>query len=85
MVTGDTKEQYGEVRDQLTKPDEWFKLEVIAKGSRIQTFVNGAKAANLVNAEGGPLDALGPIRFGVKDEDGKLKIRKIEIKELPPQ
>ncbi|HLW65945.1 MAG TPA: family 16 glycoside hydrolase, partial [Gemmataceae bacterium] len=67
---------------QLTKPDEWFTLEVIAKGNRLQVFVNSVRTADAEDANNNFME--GFIRLGITGKDGELRVRKIEIKELPP-
>jgi uncharacterized protein (TIGR03067 family) len=67
---------------ELTKPDEWFKLEVIAKGNRLQVFVNGVRTTDVEDANRNFMK--GFIRLGITGKDGELHVRKVEIKELPP-
>jgi len=70
---------------QLTKADGWFTLEVIANGNRIQTFVNGQKALEYIDAYKD--FEKGFICLNVNHptgEQGEMHVRKMEIKSLPP-
>jgi len=67
---------------ELTKVDEWFTLEVIAKGNRLQVFVNGQRTADAEDANKNFME--GFISFRMTSTDGELHVRKVEIKELPP-
>ncbi len=58
-------------------PDEWFTLEVEVRGNRIISYVNGKQAALY---ESDDLPKSGHIGIG---RGGNVRIRKIEIKELP--
>jgi formylglycine-generating enzyme required for sulfatase activity/serine/threonine protein kinase len=63
------------------KPDEWYTLEVIAAGNHLVTKVNGATAVDFLD----PLNAYqkGHVALQVWRPANVLKVRKIEIKELP--
>ncbi len=67
--------------DSLTRPDEWFTLEIIAEENRFITKVNGKETANCSD----PLNKYptGHIAFEVWNPDTVVQFRKIEIKELP--
>jgi len=67
---------------ELTKTNEWFTLEVIAKGNRLQVFVNGVRTADAEDANKNFVQ--GFIRLGITGKGGELQVKKIEIKELPP-
>ncbi len=71
------------VREERTKPNEWFTLEVIARGKHFQTFVNGEKALDWTDPA--PQNVTeGNLRFYLLRKDVELHVKKIEIKELPP-
>jgi hypothetical protein len=65
----------------LVRPDSWFTLEVIIRGNRITTKVDGEVAVEVVDEnmlwwnEG---------YIGLQAMAGIVQFRKIEIKELPP-
>ena len=65
----------------LTKPDEWFTLEVEARGNRLTTRVNGEPVSELVDPgqtykKGAiVLQLLGPT---------VVQFKSIEIREMPP-
>jgi hypothetical protein len=67
---------------ELTKTNEWFTLEVIAKGNRLQVLVNGVRTADVEDANKNFVQ--GFIRLGITGKGGELQFKKIEIKELPP-
>lgn len=67
----------------LTRRDQWFTLEVIASGNRLQTFVDGKKAVDFVDIHNE--FKKGFIGLNVRGKDGELYVKKIEIKELPPE
>ena len=64
-------------------PDQWFVLEVIAEGNRIQTRVNGKPAADYRDDE----HRYSQGRLGLHTWGANItfvQFRKIEIKKLPP-
>ncbi len=65
----------------LTKPDEWFTLEIIAQGNRFVTKVNGTRTADCLD----PRNHFesGHIALQVFSPLTTVEFRKIEIKELP--
>jgi hypothetical protein len=67
---------------KLTEDDSWVTLEVIAQGKKATVKVNGTTTAEKVID--GMLDR-GFFDFGLGQVGSILQIRKIEIKELPPE
>jgi serine/threonine protein kinase len=67
--------------DSLTKPDEWFEMEVIAEGGRFTMKINGQEAATC-SVPTNP-HAAGHIGLQVWNPNTVVQFRKIEIKELP--
>jgi hypothetical protein len=67
-------------------PDEWFVLEVIARGNHLQIKVNGNTTADLQDAEARYRSGYIALEtWGLpKAFPTKVHFRKIEIKELPP-
>jgi serine/threonine protein kinase/formylglycine-generating enzyme required for sulfatase activity len=63
------------------KPDEWFTLEIYAKGNHIMTKVNGVMAVDFVDTANA--FQKGNIAFDVWKPDTVVKVRKIEVRELP--
>jgi formylglycine-generating enzyme required for sulfatase activity len=64
------------------RPDEWFVLEVIAQGNRIQTFVNGKKTADCVDEQ----RRYDRGHLALQTWGGNItfvQFRRIDIKELP--
>jgi hypothetical protein len=65
------------------QPDEWFQLEVIARGNHLQVFVDGKQTADYHDEKAQftrghlALQTFGP-------DLAVIRFRKIEIKELPP-
>jgi uncharacterized protein (TIGR03067 family) len=64
------------------KPDEWFTLEVIADGNRLVTRVNGVTTVERDELLGA--FSKGHIALQVWKPDTVIKVRRIEVKELPP-
>ncbi len=62
------------------KAGEWFTLEVIARGGRLQVLVNGRTTADISDAP----SAQGAFALQSRGKGGRVEFRKIEIKELPP-
>lgn len=69
------------VKDQLHKPDEWFTQEVIAEGNHIIIKVNGKTTVDFVDKKNNFKKG----RFAIQQHDPGtvIKVRKIEVKELP--
>jgi len=69
------------VKEQLHKPDEWFTQEVIADGNHIIIKVNGKTTVDFVDAK----NRFKRGRFAIQQHDPGtvIKVRKIEVKELP--
>jgi hypothetical protein len=70
-------------RQAVTQNDKWFTLEVIANGNRLQTFVDGKQTVNFVDIHHDFKE--GFIALTVRGPEGQLHVKKIEIKELPPE
>jgi serine/threonine protein kinase len=66
----------------MTQEDQWFTLEIIAGGNRVQSFVDGKKAVDFVDINNDYKD--GFIALNVRGAEGELHVKKVEIKELPP-
>jgi uncharacterized protein (TIGR03067 family) len=66
----------------VVKPDEWFTLEIFVEGNHLVTKVNGVTAVDFRE----PLDAFkkGHLALKIWHADTVVKLRKIEIKEMPP-
>jgi hypothetical protein len=69
------------VKKQLHKPDEWFTQEVIADGNHIIIKVNGETTVDFVDNH----NSYKKGRFAIQQHDPGtvIKVRKIEVKELP--
>jgi serine/threonine protein kinase len=65
----------------LTRPDEWFTLEIVAQGNHFVTKVNGTQTADCFD----PLNHFtsGHVALQVFSPLTIVQFRKIEIKELP--
>jgi len=61
-------------------PDDWFVFEVIARGDRIETRVNGKVAARVDDRT----ELAGPIGLECFSAKTVVQFRKVEVKELPP-
>jgi serine/threonine protein kinase len=59
----------------------WYTQEVIAEGDRLQVKVNDKLVADTTNRD----VAEGFLGFEIVEGQGEVRIRKIEIKELPPK
>jgi predicted Ser/Thr protein kinase len=81
MPTKNLMASFAVPKQVLTQSDQWFKLEVIANGNRIQTFVDGKKAVNFVDIHNDFKE--GFIALIVRGKEGELHVKKTEIKELP--
>jgi uncharacterized protein (TIGR03067 family) len=67
--------------DSLTRPDEWFTLEIHVEQDRFITKVNGKETANCCGPHGKL--SRGHIGLQVWSPNTVVQFRKIEIKELP--
>jgi uncharacterized protein (TIGR03067 family) len=65
----------------LTRPGEWFTLELIADGTRFVTKVDGQVAGDCVDPADGP--RAGHLALQVFGPRTVVEFRKIEVKELP--
>jgi formylglycine-generating enzyme required for sulfatase activity/uncharacterized membrane protein len=70
------------VKQQLTKPGEWFTLDVIARGKHLETFVNGQKVVDFVDSVENNVTA-GCLRLSAIGDKAELHVKKLEIIELP--
>ncbi len=70
------------VREQRTKPNEWFTLEIIARGKHFRTFVNGEQALDWTDPETTNVTH-GELRFSLQGKDAEFEVKAVEIKELP--
>ena len=70
------------IKEKLHKPDEWFTQEVIAQGNHIVIKVNGRTTVDFVDRE----KSFTKGHFAIQQHDpgGRIEVRKIEVKELPP-
>lgn len=64
----------------LTKPNEWMMLEIIARGQHVITKVNGKTTAEIRNAE---INSQGPILLQQYGEQTVVQFKKVEIREFP--
>src|SRR5205807_2842282 len=62
-------------------PDQWFTLEVIARGPRVQILVNGQIVADYTEPADDPRP--GHIALQALQENTVVRFKNIEIKELP--
>ena len=67
--------------DRETSPDQWFTLDVLARGPDIVVRVNGKKTAQLDGAAKHDVSLKGFLVLEAKTEGSVIHIRKIEIKE----
>ena len=70
------------IKEKLHKPDEWFTQEVIAQGNHIVIKVNGLTTVDFVDRE--KTFTKGHFAIQQHDPGGRIDVRKIEVKELPP-
>ncbi|MEO6708917.1 MAG: family 16 glycoside hydrolase, partial [Planctomycetota bacterium] len=74
------------IRGQLAPPNLWFHVDFVvrdeSKGTRVQTFLNGVKVADSLDADrrhpNGSLRFSGPV-------GGTLELRNWSLERLPPQ
>ncbi|MCS6851910.1 MAG: DUF1080 domain-containing protein [Gemmataceae bacterium] len=70
------------VLEPLHKPDEWFTQEVIADGNHIIILVNGKKTVDFIDTNN--TYTKGHFAIQQHDPGSVVRVRKIEVKELPP-
>jgi uncharacterized protein (TIGR03067 family) len=70
------------LRDTPVKPDTWFTQEVIAEGNRFRVLVDGKEIVDCLDKD--KTYTRGFFAFERPDRNTMLKLRKIEVKELPP-
>jgi formylglycine-generating enzyme required for sulfatase activity len=70
------------VKEATITPDTWFTLEVIARGNRIVTRVDGRTVLDWV--DGQKRHTKGHFALQVFHANTVVEFRKIEVKELPP-
>ena len=75
MEFGDKDLTGGVAQKDLTKPGEWYTLDVIHEGRYVRTLINGKLAAEFVVTEPGALVGRAS-RFHQEDKNGELQIRK---------
>jgi hypothetical protein len=63
-------------------PDGWFTMDIIALGKKITIKVDGVTTAERTVAE---MPDRGTLQLTVIDDGATVHVRKIEIKELPPE
>ena len=84
LTNVDSKAHSTIVKEERTKPGEWFTVEVIAKGKHFQTLVNGEKALDWTDPA--PINVTqGSLRLYVLGKDAELHVKSIDIKELPAE
>ncbi len=71
------------VKDQLVKPDEWFDYEVIARGNHIIIKVNGKTTVDFKDTKN--TYTKGHFAFQQHHQGNVVKIKSVEVKELPPE
>src|SRR5262249_30866912 len=64
-------------------PDEWMTLEIIARGRRMTTKINGQTAVDVTAPDN--IAKRGHLALQVWTPQTVVHFRKIEIKELPPE
>jgi uncharacterized protein (TIGR03067 family) len=69
-------------RDTLVRPDTWFTQEVIAEGNRFRVLIDGKEIVDCLDKD--KTYTRGFFAFERPDRNTILKVRKIEVKELPP-
>jgi hypothetical protein len=69
------------ILDQLVKPGEWFTQEVIADGNHIIIKVNGKTTVDTIDEKN--TYTKGHFAIQQHDPGSVVKVRKIEVKELP--
>jgi hypothetical protein len=71
------------IKEKLHKPNEWFTQEVIAQGNHIIIKVNGKVTVDTKITDKNKLYLQGHFAIQQHDPGSMIKIRKIEVKELP--
>ncbi len=69
------------IKKSLHEPDEWFTQEVRVEGNRITVSVNGEELYTFIDRVNS--HSQGHFAFQQHDPGSTVKIRKIEVKELP--
>ncbi len=84
LYSNSSKKYLGSVSESAVPSEDWYSVEVIARGDRLIVKVAGKEVVNAVDAD--PNSSRSG-RIGLDNADGKspLRFRKIEIKELPPE
>lgn len=87
-ATGGIYESYG--RGWLEKPlkelgkaqkkNDWNKMKILVVGNKVTTWINGTKMVSLKDNKLGKAD--GSIALQIHDGGGKVKWRKLKVKEL---
>lgn len=68
------------------KNDQWNKFRVVAKGPRIQTWINGIKIADLTDEKSSQCGFIGLQVHGVGDRGPfEVRWRNIRVKDLAPE
>lgn len=84
-----SKDEQNKIREKIIvkkanhKPNEWFTQEVTAIGNHIVIKVNGVTQVDFVD-EGKTFDK-GHFAIQYHDPTCKIKVRKVEVKELPAE
>jgi serine/threonine protein kinase len=65
------------------KSDQWFTLEVIARGAQFTILVDGKTVVDFTDPD--PIARVGHLNLQVLTPATVVQFRKIEIKELPPE
>jgi predicted Ser/Thr protein kinase len=82
LHTGGSVSGIERVTDTLVKPEVWFTLEVIARGTQLIVKVNGEETVNSID-QGNNFKA-GNVVLERFDRAAVVLFRTIEVKELPP-
>ena len=77
-----TKKPGMEWKQTAVKPDEWFVLELVANDKKAQLSINGKVVAEPEQSD--LVAGRGAINLEMLTRPTRMHIRKIEIKELPP-
>jgi hypothetical protein len=68
--------------DGDTPPDQWFTVEILARGPEVTVRVNGKKTAQLFRGAEHNVGLKGFLVLEANTDDSVIQIRKIEIREL---
>jgi hypothetical protein len=82
LHTGGSVSGIERVTDTLVKPEVWFTLEVIARGTQLIVKVNGEETVNSIDQKNS--FKVGNVVLERLDRDTVVQFRTIELKELPP-